>query len=115
MIYNDVEAQRQLNLTDRAQSKDQNPKPASQGESSQPNATENSIEPPTNSEAGPSGVNEQQGNANENSAETQTPSFGPLVEEPTIGERAGLSPFDEGMVTNYLSKFFKRKGPRGRK
>ena len=82
--------------------------PAPQGESSQPDATEVSNDPPKNSEAGPSGATEQQGNANENPAEGQVPSFGPLVEKPTIGERAGICPFDEGVLTNQLNKGFKR-------
>ena len=106
----------QLNLADKGQPAD--PNTQGQGESSQPNAADSSNQPSADKEGGQSGVdtnNESQGNKNENSTETQGSFIQPPAEEPTPGDLAGLTPFEEGLLTNYLNKAFKRNKQNRRK
>lgn len=111
IIFGYVENQHQLNLADRSQEKDQTTQ--EQDDSSQPNAQGSSNQPSTNDESGKSGTeanNEQQGNTNqnENTTGTQGTFIQPQAEEPTPGEEAGLSAYEEGLLTMFLNRSFKR-------
>ena len=106
-----LEDQCQLNLADTSKPDDQNTQ--GQGESAKPEAAESSKEPSTNNEGGQAVVepsNEQQGNTNQNesSTERQGNFIQPPVEEPTIGEQAGLTAYEEGLLTMFLNRSFKR-------
>ena len=95
----------QLNLADRAQSDNQNTQGS--GENAQPSQAGSSTEPPKKGEGGES----KSGSGNEQrneSTETQEFSLQPYEEGPTPGEEAGLSAYEEGVLTMCLNRTFKR-------
>ena len=107
--FSGIQDKYQQNSTDNSKPDAQSSQ--NEGASSQNDAGGSSKKPSggSSSQSGPN--NEQQGNTNQNdnSTENKESFLNPPAEEPTLGEKAGLTAYEEGLLTMFLNKSFKRK------